>query len=318
MVSMDLSTGESDGQAVVALRGELDVADAASVAAALVAVAARAPEIIVDLAGLEFIDSSGVAALVLVPGAPGGRRCRWRSGGSARSAGRAPPCGQERARGRPPAPRAEGKERHDPTAAWQGKCPRDRLASLPPACSAAEPEQAAGSRPLAGRMTGSRPARIWGLVAAQAADRGGRVSAADACTAAVAAVGVTGAWLSVADGADTGHLMRVTDAVGEQLAELQLTLGEGPSLDASASGGPVLASDLGAAETAGRWPAFAPAALRAGAAAIFMFPLRIGAIRAGPGPAPGRDRPGHRDAHRAARDRHRGRVRAVARLCLCQ
>jgi anti-sigma B factor antagonist len=65
MVSMDLSTRESDGQAVVALRGELDVADAASVAAALAAVAARAAEMIVDLAGLEFIDSSGVAALVL-------------------------------------------------------------------------------------------------------------------------------------------------------------------------------------------------------------------------------------------------------------
>src|SRR5258708_15530181 len=130
-------------------------------------------------------------------------------------------------------------------------------------------------------MTGSRPARIWGLVAAQAAGRGGRVSAADACTAAVAAVGVTGGWLSVADGADTGHLMRVTDAVGEQLAELQLTLGEGPSLDASASGGPVLASDLGAAEAARRWPAFAPAALQAGAAAIFVVPLRIGAVRAG-------------------------------------
>src|SRR5258708_24518622 len=65
MVSMELSTGESDGQAVVAWRGERDVAEAASVGAALVAVAARAPEIIVDLAGLEFIDSSGVAALVL-------------------------------------------------------------------------------------------------------------------------------------------------------------------------------------------------------------------------------------------------------------
>jgi anti-sigma B factor antagonist len=65
MVSMDLSTRESDGEVVVALRGELDIADAASVAAALVAVAARAPEIIVDLAGLEFIDASGVAALVL-------------------------------------------------------------------------------------------------------------------------------------------------------------------------------------------------------------------------------------------------------------
>jgi anti-sigma B factor antagonist len=65
MASMDLSTRESDGQVVVALRGELDIADAASVAAALVAVAARAPEIIIDLAGLEFIDASGVAALVL-------------------------------------------------------------------------------------------------------------------------------------------------------------------------------------------------------------------------------------------------------------
>jgi anti-sigma B factor antagonist len=48
------------------LRGELDVLDAASLAAALKEVAARKPEIIVDLAGLEFIDSSGVAALVLV------------------------------------------------------------------------------------------------------------------------------------------------------------------------------------------------------------------------------------------------------------
>ena len=65
MVSMDLSTRESDGQVVVALRGELDIVDAASVAAALVAVAARAPEIIIDLAGLEFIDASGVAALLL-------------------------------------------------------------------------------------------------------------------------------------------------------------------------------------------------------------------------------------------------------------
>jgi anti-sigma B factor antagonist len=65
MVGMDLST-RGDGRAVVALRGELDVADAASVAAALVAVAAREQAVIVDLAGLEFIDSSGVAALVLV------------------------------------------------------------------------------------------------------------------------------------------------------------------------------------------------------------------------------------------------------------
>ena len=63
MVSVDLNVRECDGHVVVALRGELDIADAVSVAAALAAVAARERAIIVDLAGLEFIDSSGVAAL---------------------------------------------------------------------------------------------------------------------------------------------------------------------------------------------------------------------------------------------------------------
>ena len=130
-------------------------------------------------------------------------------------------------------------------------------------------------------MTGSRSARIWGLVAGQAASRGGRVSAGDVCAAAVAAVEVSGAWLIAARGAEAGHLMRVTDEVSELLAELQLTLGEGPGPDAVASGGPVLASDLDEVEAVRRWPAFAPAACQAGAAAIFAFPLQVGAIRAG-------------------------------------
>jgi ANTAR domain len=43
----------------------------------------------------------------------------------------------------------------------------------------------------------------------------------------------------------------------------------------------VLASDLATVDAARRWPVFAPAARQAGAAAIFVFPLRIGAIRAG-------------------------------------
>ena len=64
MFSTDLSTRSYAGYAVVALRGELDLVDAAIVAAELTAVAARGPGIIVvDLAGLEFIDSCGVAAL---------------------------------------------------------------------------------------------------------------------------------------------------------------------------------------------------------------------------------------------------------------
>jgi ANTAR domain len=126
-----------------------------------------------------------------------------------------------------------------------------------------------------------RLGRVWGLVAEQAAGRGGRVSAADVCAAVVPGVRVTGAWLSAAPDAQAGHLVQVTDEVSRQLAVLQLTLGEGPLLDASASGGPVLASDLAGGEPAARWPAFAPAAGQAGAAAVFAFPLVVGAIRAG-------------------------------------
>ena len=63
MFRMDPGSGESGGHAVVALHGELDLMHAAAVTAALRGVAAREPRIIVDLAGLEFIDASGVAAL---------------------------------------------------------------------------------------------------------------------------------------------------------------------------------------------------------------------------------------------------------------
>jgi hypothetical protein len=135
---------------------------------------------------------------------------------------------------------------------------------------------------LAAQVTqAERLGRVWKLVAEHAAARGGQVSAADVCAAVVPGVQVTGAWLSAARDAEAGHLMQVTDKVSGQLAELQLTLGEGPLLDASASGGPVLASDLADAESGARWPAFAPAACRAGASAVFVFPLVVGVIRAG-------------------------------------
>jgi anti-sigma B factor antagonist len=64
MVSVQLSSRECDGQVVVVLRGELDVAGAAKVAASLTVVAVGGRSVIVDLKGLEFIDSSGLAALV--------------------------------------------------------------------------------------------------------------------------------------------------------------------------------------------------------------------------------------------------------------
>ena len=63
MAAVGLSTREYGGHVVVALDGELDAVDAESVMAALAAVVARDPRIIVDLAALEFIDCCALGAL---------------------------------------------------------------------------------------------------------------------------------------------------------------------------------------------------------------------------------------------------------------
>ncbi|HET7245140.1 MAG TPA: STAS domain-containing protein [Streptosporangiaceae bacterium] len=67
MFNVELSVGDFDGYAVIALCGELDLFDTSDVASHLIAaVAAYGPSIIVDLAGLEFIDSCGLGVLVRV------------------------------------------------------------------------------------------------------------------------------------------------------------------------------------------------------------------------------------------------------------
>ena len=122
---------------------------------------------------------------------------------------------------------------------------------------------------------------LWGLVAAHAAGLGRRVSVADVCTVAVSCVPVTGAWVTAASGQGPDFVMCVSDPVSEQLAELQLTLGEGPGHDLLASAAPVLAGDIDDEESGRRWPAFTAEAAELGARAVFAFPLVIGAIRTG-------------------------------------
>jgi hypothetical protein len=65
-----------------------------------------------------------------------------------------------------------------------------------------------------------------------------------------------------------------------QLEELQFTLGQGPCVDASRTGRPVLAPDLAGTSTRS-WPQFAAGADTAGLRAVFAFPLQVGAIRLG-------------------------------------
>jgi hypothetical protein len=142
-------------------------------------------------------------------------------------------------------------------------------------------------------MAASRMPTIWALLIAHADGRGAVTTAADVCAVCVATVAVSGAAVTVSGAAaraagqpeaaqaGTGHVICVTNDVSEQIEELQLTLGEGPRVDARAAGAPVLVADLDAADAVGRWPAFGPAARLAGVAALFAFPLQIGAIQVG-------------------------------------
>ena len=63
MASAGLSTRQNPGHLVVTLHGELDVTNAAEVAAALADAAASHRPVIVDLAAVEFIDCCGLGVL---------------------------------------------------------------------------------------------------------------------------------------------------------------------------------------------------------------------------------------------------------------
>ena len=130
-------------------------------------------------------------------------------------------------------------------------------------------------------MADSRAAVLWGQIAAHAAAQNRSVSATDICAVAVSSARLSGAWVVASRGSGPDFVMGVAGPVSEQLAELQLTLGEGPCHDVLAAAAPVLAGHLGDEEFSRRWPAFTPAALQLGVRAVFALPLIVGAIRCG-------------------------------------
>jgi anti-sigma B factor antagonist len=68
MAGIALSSSLVPGHVVVVLRGELDVTDATRFARALPVAATSGFRVIVDLAGLAFMDCSGLSALVSARG----------------------------------------------------------------------------------------------------------------------------------------------------------------------------------------------------------------------------------------------------------
>lgn len=101
------------------------------------------------------------------------------------------------------------------------------------------------------------------------------------CTISARVVAVSGAGVSIMLGhARAPVSVCSSNTVAGVVEDLQFLLGEGPCVDACADDRPVIEPDLATAAM-GRWPAFSPAALEAGAAAVFGFPLRAGGARLG-------------------------------------
>lgn len=98
--------------------------------------------------------------------------------------------------------------------------------------------------------------------------------------ACAAALPVTGVGLVLMTNSGPAGVVAASDGPAQVMEDLQFTLGEGPCVDSSRSGRPVLLTDLSLTGPP-RWPAFSAGALEAGIRAIFALPLRVGGIRLG-------------------------------------
>lgn len=126
-------------------------------------------------------------------------------------------------------------------------------------------------------MTSERRARILARLVGQVP---GGLEMARLCEVCRDVTGMTGAGIMLmSDDVPRGSLC-TTGPVSEFIEQLQFALGEGPCVDASHQGRPVLEPDL-AKPAVPRWIAFTGPAVDAGVRAIFGFPLDVGVVRLG-------------------------------------
>ncbi|WP_435057253.1 GAF domain-containing protein [Streptomyces sp. bgisy060] len=103
---------------------------------------------------------------------------------------------------------------------------------------------------------------------------------ATVCQLVVENCAVESAAILIGRGQQRGSL-HSTGGVAGAMEDLQITLGEGPSVDAWDTREPVTAGDLAEARFLERWPGFTPQAHGEGVHGAFVFPLQVGAIRLG-------------------------------------
>lgn len=102
----------------------------------------------------------------------------------------------------------------------------------------------------------------------------------DLCAPYLVNLPVTGVAVSMFGGTAAETLIAASDEVAAHLDELQFKLGEGPRWRALQTRLPVLLGDVQRAVD-GEWPMFHKAIEGSAAAAIFVFPLTVGAVDLG-------------------------------------
>jgi hypothetical protein len=100
------------------------------------------------------------------------------------------------------------------------------------------------------------------------------------CAVAADFTNLTGAGIALISSGQQYTSMCTSNAVARRLMDLEITVGEGPGVDACSSESAIDEADLFGTDEQ-RWTAYAPSAMVAGALAVFAFPVRIGAIRLG-------------------------------------
>ena len=156
------------------------------------------------------------------------------------------------------------------------------------------------------------PNRIRELVRAAEASRPGIDAVAHLCSMAAEGLPVDGVGLSVTGGPGRHSKVTATDEVSGHIEDLQVLLGQGPCVDAVATGAPVLVPDLEAPGVQARWPAFLPAVSAVGVRASFALPLVVGEVRLGAMDLYRSEVGGARPAGRGRGQGLRGRCRRAA------
>lgn len=140
---------------------------------------------------------------------------------------------------------------------------------------------AVAGAPATALIDESRFDRLARLVRADSGAPDIAVSADSLCRTAVERLGAGAVAVSVPDGLSTAQTIGVHGVLARRVEELQVTVGEGPSLDGLRTAGTILVDDVDAADQQARWPVFGPAAADAGVQSLCVLPMHVGAARFG-------------------------------------